>query len=85
MVRAEEKDEAALSQIFGANPDTDPFWLAILQLIEAAEREGNEAAQENVSDPAECVGYLGVAKGMRDLRTRMINLKSAGRTVESAF
>jgi hypothetical protein len=65
------QDGVDRSSVF-AVPDTDPFWLAVHQVVNEIERETLEAARSRVGNTNQCISAVGASEGAMMVRLRLI-------------
>ena len=67
-----------------AVPDDNLLWRGLLQIIEEAIQEANDAAQKTVANHGICVSFCGGAEHLARLRDQMFALREQAKLVKTA-
>jgi hypothetical protein len=56
--------------------DTEPWWLAVHQVLEEAERETTNAARNLIVDTNRCIAAVGAGEGIDLIRQKLIDKRN---------
>jgi len=56
-----------------AVPDTEPWWLAVHQVLNEAERETVQGARDRTANPNLCIAAVGAGEGIDLVRQKLID------------